>query len=163
MPRGRAVILIAVFLALAGAMTVAALAAEPRVRRDLSWPLAPLNDWRGGAFRADPESSSVDLDALAVKARHDLPGCVAFVDKMDDEPILVVGPRAGSWDLGPLERWRDGARLPLLDPDPIGLSESTPSWFSAPRRGHDLAVAGAAIVVTALIVLATRRRPALAS
>jgi hypothetical protein len=163
MPRGRVVILTVAFLALAAGMTVAVLAAEPRVRKGLSWPLAPLNDWRGGAFRADPESSSVDLDALADKARRDLPGCVAFVDEMDDEPILVVGPRAGSWDLGPLERWRDHARLPLLDPDPIGLSESTPPWFSALRRGHDLAVAGAAAVVAALIALATRRRPALAS
>lgn len=153
----RAILLTAAFVTLAGILTVAALAAESLARRDLAWPLAPLNNWRAGAFRPAPDSASVDLDALADKARRDLPGFIAFVDDVDGE-MLVVGPRDGSWNMAPLLRWRDQEGLPLLDPDPIGLGSSAPDWFSPARRAHDLEIAGGAMVVSAAVVALTSRR-----
>ena len=151
--------------AAATALTLGALVTEPIVRGELAYPLGPLEGFRGGAFTVDPSGPPVNLHEVAARARSELPDSVVLVfDTFDDEDrSLVIGPVADDWNLDRLVRWRDTGRLPLLGPDPIGLGRSKPDFFSAPRRGHDLAVAAAAIALVAaawLVIVAARRHVA---
>jgi len=150
-------------VAATAALTLGALVTEPIVRRELAYPLGPLEDFRGGAFTIDPNGPPVNLHDVAARARSEFPDSVVLVFDAfdDDDPSLVIGPVAEDWNLDRLVRWRDAARLPLLGPDPIGLGMSKPDFFSAPRRGHDLAVAAAAlglVAVAEVAIVAARRR-----
>ncbi len=152
------------FLALSGALAVGALAAESRLRPRAQWPYAALRNLQGGAFRPAP-GAACDLDALAAQARRELPGYTVLVESHFDTPELVIGRTNGGFDLTPLVAWRDRGGLPLEAPREISMGCSAPDWFSAPRRTHDMVVAGTACVLALGLlgfatVAAERRRDA---
>lgn len=146
---------IALAVAAGAALALGALAAEPHVRADLRWPLAPLSA-RGGSFEARP-GANVDLDDAAASARAALPDHAAIVVDWGDAQRLFVARVEGDTSPVELRAWRDASGLALAGPDEASFGGSAPDWFSAPRRGHDLAVTGSALLAAAALVLAMTR------
>jgi hypothetical protein len=142
---------------LAAGLYVATLGSESLALGKRSWPYGPVSI-RGGAFTVR-EGAALDLDDAAAQARRALPGYVVLVTDWSEEAMLVVGREDDGARASELRRWRDASGLPIEGPQPISMGRSAADWFSAERRGHDVAVAGASLALAAFaIVLAGRLR-----